>query len=82
MQEIIDNYLHIIHQMQRGKFCHHRPEMDRQQRETDADNLPTPVAGLLLRHAEVTHGNAIFLQYLPAQAKHQPENRQFFTERP
>ncbi len=73
---------HVIHQMQRGKLRDNRPEVQRQQRQADAHDLTTPVAGQLRWHVEMTHRHAVFFQYLPAQAKHQPEQRQFFTERP
>ncbi|MNE20472.1 hypothetical protein D3C80_1135950 [compost metagenome] len=68
--------------MQRGKLSHDRPEMQRQQRQAHTHNLATPVAGELLRHIEVTHCHAVFFQHFPAQAEYQPEQRQFFTERP
>ena len=72
----------VIHQMQRRKLGNHRPEVQRQERQADADNLTTPVAGQLLWHIEVTHRHAVFFQHLPAQTKHQPEQGQLFTESP
>ncbi|MNP36498.1 hypothetical protein D3C76_1298960 [compost metagenome] len=68
--------------MQWGEFRHHRPEVQRQQRQTNTHNLASPVAGELGRHIEVAYCHAVFLQHFPAQAKHQPEQRQFFTEGP
>ena len=70
---------HVIHQVQRRQLRHHRPEIERQQRKADADNLPPPVAGQLRRHIKVAHRHAVFFQHLPAQAKHQPEQRQLLT---
>ncbi len=72
----------VVHQMQRRQLGDHRPEVQRQQRQTDADNLTTPVAGQLRRHREVGDRDAVFLQHLPAHAEYQPEERQLFTEGP
>ncbi len=73
---------HVIHQMQRREFRHHRPEVQWQQREAHPHDLASPVAGELGRHIKVIHRHAVFFQHFPAQAKHQPEQRQFFTEGP
>ena len=84
-QQVQHNYQlsqHVIHQMQRRKLGHNGPEVQRQQREADTYNLATPVAGEFLRHVEVSDRDAIFFQHFPAQAKHQPEQRQLFAERP
>ena len=40
------------------------------------------MAGLLRWHAKMTYRHAIFFQHLPAQTKHQPEDRHLLTERP
>ena len=79
-----DNQLaqHVIHQVQRRKLRDNRPEVQRQERQANAHNLTTPVAGQLRRHVEMTHRHAVFFQHLPAHAKDQPEQRQFFTECP
>ena len=70
---------HVIHQMQRRQFRHHGPEVQRQQGKAYADNLPPPVAGQLRRHIKVAHRHTVFFQHLPAQAKHQPEQRQLLA---
>ncbi|MNP48231.1 hypothetical protein D3C76_1423360 [compost metagenome] len=56
--------------------------MQRQQGQAHAHNLATPVASELFRHIEVAHRHAVFFQHFPAQTEHQPEQRQFFAERP
>ena len=82
VQQYDDLAQYVIHQMQRRKLGHNGPEVQRQQREADAHNLATPVAGQLSWHVEMTYRYAIFFQHFPAQAKHQPEQRQLLAERP
>ena len=72
-----DNKLpqHVVHQIKRRELRNNRPEIQRQQRQADADDLPPPVAGELRGHIEMLHRHAVFFQHLPAQAEHQPEHR-------
>ncbi|MNB99598.1 hypothetical protein D3C75_468870 [compost metagenome] len=72
----------VVHQMQRRKFRYHRPEVQRQQRQADAHNLASPVAGQLGRHIEVAYRHTVFFQHFPAQAEDQPEQRQLLAEGP